>query len=33
MNLFLVDCVARMLTQDCINRLVSKMNDTDPSGE
>ncbi|UJR26392.1 hypothetical protein I4U23_007724 [Adineta vaga] len=27
------DCVARMLTHDCINRLVAKMNDTDPAGE
>jgi len=27
------DCIARMLTHDCINRFVSKMNDSDPSGE
>ncbi|CAF1323044.1 unnamed protein product [Adineta steineri] len=27
------DCVARMLTHDCINRLLSKMNDHDPTGE
>ncbi|CAF1110357.1 unnamed protein product [Adineta ricciae] len=28
-----LDCVARMLTHDCINRLVAKMNDADPTGE
>ncbi|CAF3352412.1 unnamed protein product [Rotaria sp. Silwood1] len=27
------NCVARMLTHDCINRLVSRMNEPDPSGE
>ncbi|CAF4303340.1 unnamed protein product, partial [Adineta steineri] len=27
------ECVARMLTHDCINRLLSKMNDHDPTGE
>ncbi|CAF1002747.1 unnamed protein product [Rotaria sordida] len=26
-------CVARMLIHDCINRLVSRINDTDPTGE
>ncbi|CAF2057881.1 unnamed protein product [Rotaria magnacalcarata] len=27
------NCVARMLTHDCVNRLITKMNDPDPSGE
>lgn len=30
---FLAECVARMLTYDCVNRLVSRMNDSDASGE
>ena len=32
-NYALANCVARMLTHDCIRRLVSRMNDSDPSGE
>jgi len=31
--LILAECVARMLTHDCVNRLVSKMNDADSTGE
>lgn len=31
--MFLADCIARMLTHDCINRLALNINDPDPSGE
>ncbi|CAF4344170.1 unnamed protein product, partial [Adineta steineri] len=27
------ECIAKMLTHDCVNRLVLKINDTDSTGE
>ena len=30
---FPAECIAKMLTHDCVNRLVLKMNDHDSSGE